>query len=81
MNWDIKRPKETKCPICGHDTLELYDEANRPMKYKTMLRVNRDDKERIGRMFYEYPLSHFRCNTCKRCFGICWVLGYPIPYY
>ena len=80
--WDIKRPKETICPICGNDSLELYDEANLPQKYKALLRLHRSHKEDIGKLFnYGYTLSKFKCSKCHKTFGINWVLGYPIPYY
>ena len=79
--WDIKRPKESICPVCGNDSLELYDEANIPQRYKGLLKLNKNRKEVIGQLSYNHSLSHFRCSRCKRKFGISWVLGYPVPYH
>ena len=75
----IDLPKETYCPFCKGNFLELYDETNRPKNYKRLLEIYSEDKRLITDKFDHMVLSHFRCSCCNRKFAINWIYGYPVP--
>lgn len=78
--WSINIPKETHCPYCNTETIELYDENANPMNYKKLLEIYSNNKQAITYLFDRTPLDHFMCHKCKQKFIIDWTFGYPVPF-
>ena len=62
------------CPKCNAlDSLELFDNYNRPFNYQMLLSTH-DTSKLINRSF-----RYFKCNKCKEIFKIDWTGCVPVP--
>jgi hypothetical protein len=76
--FSIKIPRESYCPYCGCESIEMYTESNKATGYKRLLDMHAN-RLKITGLFDRTVLSHFRCVICRRKFMINWIYGYPVP--
>ena len=62
------------CPKCNaSDSLELFDNYNRPFNYQLVLKTHDISKLK------ERSFRYFKCNRCKEVFKIDWTWCVPVP--
>lgn len=74
MTMPVTFARPTFCPYCNSDTIELYDERGRGLKYQLMIGMN--DFKSLDAVKH---IEHFKCMRCHKTFNIDWIENIPYP--